>query len=115
MISLDGDFVRENSSQVKKALTEKISCRKVALLKDDSFAIARYRVRNQKYWANKKQTQSHGIYFVKIRIDRDGQWFGECDCPAGTPPVDPRTGLWSFLPRPCYHLMYAYLRYLEMI
>lgn len=59
----------------------------------------------------------NGVYQVKdqynVRIweDPDGQVFGECACPAGSPPADPPradTGEETEVPQrqpvPCYHL-----------
>lgn len=43
-------------------------------------------------------------YLVTLYTDPDGQVFGECNCLAGTPPIDPETGLPSREAGPCYHL-----------
>lgn len=42
-------------------------------------------------------------YIVCLYADADEQHFIECDCAAGSPPVDPETRLPSREALPCYH------------
>lgn len=42
-------------------------------------------------------------YTIEIMTDADEQKFIECNCAAGTPPIDPETNLPSREPQPCYH------------
>lgn len=42
-------------------------------------------------------------YTIEILTDADQQRFVECNCAAGSPPVDPETNLPSREAQPCYH------------
>lgn len=42
-------------------------------------------------------------YVVEIMSDADGQRFIECNCAAGSPPIDPETNLPAREAQPCYH------------
>ena len=44
-----------------------------------------------------------GTYLVQTYCDPDGQYFVECNCQAGSPPLDEATGLPSREAQPCYH------------
>lgn len=48
-------------------------------------------------------------YTVEILTDADGQRFIECNCPAGSPPIDPETELPAREAMPCYHSAAALL------
>lgn len=42
-------------------------------------------------------------YTIEIMSDADGQRFIECNCAAGSPPIDPETELPAREPQICYH------------
>lgn len=42
-------------------------------------------------------------YLIILFTDQDGQQFIECNCHAGTPMTDLKTGLPAWAARPCYH------------
>lgn len=44
-----------------------------------------------------------GIYLVRTYCDPDEQYFIECNCQAGSPPIDGQTNLPSREAVPCYH------------
>lgn len=75
---------RENA--VAKALKEKPSVRLAAIGEREKF----YSVKD-------------GVYLVRTYCDPDGQYFIECNCLAGSPPIDEATGLPSREAVPCYH------------
>lgn len=49
------------------------------------------------------QFYSVNQYTIEILTDADDQRFIECNCAAGSPPIDPETKLPSREPQPCYH------------
>lgn len=75
---------RENA--VAKALREKPDVRLAAIGEREKF----YSVKD-------------GIYRVHVYADPDNQHFIECNCQAGSPPIDEQTNLPSREAVPCYH------------
>lgn len=50
-----------------------------------------------------RQFFSVNQYTVEIMTDADGQRFIECNCAAGSPPMNEETNLPARDPQPCYH------------
>lgn len=50
-----------------------------------------------------RQFFSVNQYTVEIMSDADGQRFIECNCAAGSPPINEETNLPARDPQPCYH------------
>lgn len=42
-------------------------------------------------------------YLCLLFRDRDGRWWLDCSCPAGTPPADEVRGIGRWHDQPCYH------------
>jgi hypothetical protein len=75
---------------VKKAVSEKPPVRLLTDRElDEGDAVQFYEVKSQ--------------YTVRVYRDLDQQHFIECGCLAGSPPIDPATGLPTREASPCYH------------
>lgn len=52
-------------------------------------------------------------HIVQVYVDKDGQQFIHCDCPAGNAPIDVKTRLPEHVPVPCYHAAAVLLSMVE--
>lgn len=90
---------------LKKAMKVKPVVQRLLWLERDSVAKRYYLV-----YQNVAGAREH---MVTLFYDRDGTWFGACNCPAGNPPADENTGIQKWQLSPCYCLAAVLLSYVK--
>jgi hypothetical protein len=98
----------DTQNAIEKARREKPWIKKV-MWEDGPIKRRVYRVRGR---TKKTSGERHE---VELWADRDDQRFAICSCRAGTPPVDPATGIFKYEPRTCYHVAAAYFHHQSLM